>query len=311
MSKFLTKDTDGNVVVFLQDNSTNLGKLGLVAADVSLASKDAGDATFVAKAALDLANATAVIGSLPDSQVTFSYPGASGNSFTVEVVAVSTPGTPAALSIVRVGSAITVNLAHDGTIPLATSANDAATIAAVVLTGFTLTASGTGLGILSLDEGPTSFAGGVDATFSEEGEGFYLVSYSSTETDTEGTLYTRVIGNGFKSTVVESEVVDNIPTTSTNTIASPPDTTVIFGTVLDAAGNPIGNASVSAQPTLVPSIINGAIISSNSIFTRTDSNGFFMVSLITGSQVDLYIPSVDFRRTITVPAESINLFCID
>lgn len=87
--------------------------------------------------------------------------GVDGNDFTLEIVV---PGGTSSLSASLSGTAITVNLAVSGGVPIA-GENRAVDLTRVLsfITGIDATFSGDGSGSFSVASGPTSFTGGVDA----------------------------------------------------------------------------------------------------------------------------------------------------
>lgn len=109
--------------------------------------------------------ATASIGSGPNGTINLEMPdGASGNTFTIEVVV---PAGTAPLTTTVVGTAITVNLAVSGGVPI--PSENTAVLVANSLQGAGISAIPTGNGTdsFSLAEGPTSFSGGSDEVIGE------------------------------------------------------------------------------------------------------------------------------------------------
>jgi len=70
------------------------------------------------------------------------------------------------------------------------------------------------------------------------------------------------------------------------------------------------SARILAQPTILHPQSEGMILSTGLVTALTDVDGFFTISLVAGAQVDVFIPASGYRRTLTVPASSVNLFDI-
>lgn len=150
----------------------------------------------------------------------------------------------------------------------------------------------------------------IDGTsWTEIGGGWYSVDLSAADTDTLGTLYVAVQGVGLKTSLTPAFVSEAAPTPSP-TISVP--TTVMFGYVLGVDGSASAGAAVSARILAVPSVgtsgAEGYVQSEGLVTTTTDSSGFFTMALVTGAQVDFFIPSANYRRTFLVPSSSTNVF---
>jgi hypothetical protein len=148
-------------------------------------------------------------------------------------------------------------------------------------------------------------------TWNEIGGGIYTITLSANDTDTLGNLYIRVTGASIKTSLTSVFVSEEAPDP---TATLPVTTTLLFGYVLDSQGAPLAGASVSAKPLAVPSVgysaPEGYVQSTNLVTAQTDGSGFFQISLVTGSQVDFFIPSSNYRRTLEVPVTSTNVFDI-
>ena len=150
-------------------------------------------------------------------------------------------------------------------------------------------------------------------TWTEIGAGVYTIDLSEPDTDTLGNMYIRVSGGTIKTTLLAAYVSVAAPSPSpspTLTVAN----TLLFGYVLDAQGLPLQGASVSAKVLAIPSVgysvTEGYVQGTSLVTATTDGSGFFQISLVTGSQVDLFIPSANYRRTLEVPVTSTNVFDI-
>lgn len=285
---------------------------GLLFSDVTVEIQKTGG-SYVVKD-LTPTNATASIGTAGvdgtvDVEADVSLIGAAGNAATIEVVDPSPVN--GALSAVAVGSAITVTLAVAAGV-LDTAANTATLVAAAIdaLTDFSATLPGTGADSLSVDEGPTAFTGGIDF-WVEVGDGTYNLSLSADDTDTLGNMYVRVSSNTTK-TVINPLFISEAAPAPVATL--PVATTLLFGYVVDAQGAPLAGASVSARVLATPSVgfsvTEGYVQGENLVTAKTDASGFFQISLVTGLEVDFFIPSANYRRTLEVPVTSTNVFDI-
>jgi len=150
-------------------------------------------------------------------------------------------------------------------------------------------------------------------TWTEIGAGVYTIDLSAADTDTLGNMYVRVSGGTIKTTLLAAYISVAAPSPSpspTLTVAN----TLLFGYVLDAQGLPLQGASVSAKVLATPSVgysaTEGYVQGESLVTSTTDASGFFQISLVTGSQVDFFIPSANYRRTLEVPVTTTNVFDI-
>jgi hypothetical protein len=110
-------------------------------------------------------------------------------------------------------------------------------------------------------------------------------------------LYTFVAG----SFVVSGNGTHNVTGVSVAPASpSSPDLCVIFGTILDASGDPIASETVTAS-IRVPADIDGNQLGSDEVTATTDSNGYFELELIRESVVNFTIPAVRIFGSYTVP----------
>lgn len=161
-------------------------------------------------------------------------------------------------------------------------------------------------------EGEASFSAKVlsGANFTEVGGGTYEITFTTAETDTLGNMYVRVSGATIRTVVHSVYVTESAPVVVSNSLTIP--TTDLFGYITGADGSPLVGAAVSARVLATPSVGSsggeGYVSGTSLITTKTDSDGFFVMSLVTGSQIDLFIPASNYRRTLTVPSSSKNVF---
>jgi hypothetical protein len=308
----LLKDSAVSVTAFLERASDGSAATGLTASDIQVDVKKAGASSFTSKALVDPASATGDIGAGANGTVTTTVdtPGLGGNAYTVEVLV---PGGTSALSASLVGTTLTVSLDVIGGAPN-DPANTASLIAAAISleTGITAVASGTGADSISAIEGPTTFTGGLDGNLREFTLGYYEIDLTALETDTAGSLDIRITGVTIRTQLITGFVATVAPA---NPIATqPPPLTALFGFVFQASGAPYVGAAVSAKILSMPTVLHpqteGMVLGTGLVTVRTDADGFFSISLVAGAQVDVFIPSSNYRRTLLVPSSTTNLFDI-
>lgn len=147
--------------------------------------------------------------------------------------------------------------------------------------------------------------------FTEVGGGTYEISFSVLDTDTLGNLYIRVSGATIKTALETVYVAATVPVNPTSSLSI--NTTALFGYIVDLQGAAVAGASVSARVLATPALGSSTeeYIQADTLVTaKSDSDGFFTMTLISGAQVDIYIPSAGYRRTLQVPSTSTNLFDI-
>lgn len=150
--------------------------------------------------------------------------------------------------------------------------------------------------------------------FADLGNGFYGITLAGGDTNVLGSLYLSVVGGTIKSTLLSAfvAVAQTVPPAPGPGFTPP--ITAIYGYIYDSAGVPVSGASVTArivsQPTIVHPSTDGILIGADFISTTTDGTGFFTLSLITGTSAEFIIADANYRRTITVPGSTANLFDI-
>jgi hypothetical protein len=149
------------------------------------------------------------------------------------------------------------------------------------------------------------------SNFVEVGGGTYSITLATTDTDVLGNLYIRVSGATVETTLVLGYVAASAPVNPTTPLSI--NTTALFGYIVDLQGTPVSGASVSARVLATPAIGSSTedYIQADTLVTaKSDADGFFTIVLISGAQVDFYIPSAGYRRTLQVPSSSTNVFDI-
>lgn len=161
-------------------------------------------------------------------------------------------------------------------------------------------------------EGDVAFSAKVlsGANFTEIGGGTYELTFTTAETDTLGNMYVRVTGATINTVVHSVFVAEATPTVVSSALTIP--TTNMFGYITGADGSPLVGAAVSARVLATPSVGTSGgegFVSDTSLVTaKTDNDGYFIIALVTGAQVDFFIPAASYRRTFTVPVSSTNVF---
>jgi hypothetical protein len=306
----LIQSAAGSIVASLETTG-GTSATGLATTDVQVDLKKSSDAFFSNKTLTAPVDATADIGTGANGTVTVAVPGSAGSTYTVEV---TVPGGTSSLLVTKVGVAVTVALAVSGGTPVG-SENTATLVAAAIValgTEVTATASGTGVDPLTGAEGPTSLSGGVDGDFTELGGGSYELDLTTSETDTLGQFFVRISGTTIRTVVLSATVAVATANPPTPDLTIP--TTTVFGYVRDAGGSAVSGTSVGIRVLSVPTILHptteGLVLSNELLSSTTDTDGFFTIDLVTGSQVEVFIPVAGYKRTFLVPTASTNLFDI-
>lgn len=163
-------------------------------------------------------------------------------------------------------------------------------------------------------EGESSFSAKVldGLNFVEIGGGTYDIVLSASETDTLGNMYARVTGATVLTALVSVYVAATVPVNPTSSLSV--GTTALFGYIVGLNGQPVSGAAVSARVLSTPSIgYAGAeeyVMTTSLVTTKSGTDGFFSLSLVTGADVDVYISATNYRRTLKVPSTSQNIFDI-
>lgn len=139
----------------------------------------------------------------------------------------------------------------------------------------------------------------------EVGSGTYTAPFTALELDTVGALIVKATGG----TIQQSITIVNIFAAGTAPTAAFVDVCAITGTVFAPDGQPLANVGISARILAFPTIDGGIGMSTDVITTSTDAVGEFILSVIQGALVEVFIPKMNYRRQVTVPALSTaNLF---
>lgn len=151
-------------------------------------------------------------------------------------------------------------------------------------------------------------------TFTNLSSGFYQIEVTAADTDTLGGLYFSITGATIKASLVAARVVVAASAPPVPPAGYTPPTTTIFGYLYDQAGIAKSNVTVLcriiSKPTILHPTSQGILITDQFLTTLTDAYGFFSIDLITSAQVEVIIADANYRRVITVPNASSNLFDI-
>jgi hypothetical protein len=149
------------------------------------------------------------------------------------------------------------------------------------------------------------------ADFRENGNGIYEVLFSATDLDTIGTFIYVVQGNGglplptIKQFVGQA-VIQASSSYTPGSIALP--TNVLTGNLIDLKGQALVGEAVSARVVSAPTILgvdpNIGGVGVDLVAAVTDSVGFFALEVLQSAVVDIVIPVVNYRRTLTVPTNA-------
>lgn len=150
--------------------------------------------------------------------------------------------------------------------------------------------------------------------FRENGSGVYEVLFSNTDLNTIGSFLYIVNSNVVLPLpairqFIGQAVVQSSSTYTPGTISLP--TNLLTGNLIDLSGQPLIGEAVSARimaaPTILGSTPNIGGVASDIVATKTDSGGFFALEVLQRSIIDVTIPVINYRRTLTVPANSTNI----
>lgn len=150
--------------------------------------------------------------------------------------------------------------------------------------------------------------------FTNLGSGFYEIAVTAADTNTLGSLYFSFSGATIKTSLIVARVAVSAAAPPTPPASYTPPLTTIFGYIYGQAGTPKANVTVmfrtTSKPTIIHPLDQGILVTEEFLTTVTDSTGFFSQDLLTGAQVEVLIPDSNYRRVITVPATTANLFDI-
>lgn len=150
--------------------------------------------------------------------------------------------------------------------------------------------------------------------FTSMGSGFYEVALVAADVNTLGSLYLSFTGATIKTSLVAARVAVSASVSPVPPASYVPPLTTIFGYIYGQSGAPKSNVTVmfrtTSKPTIIHPLDQGILITEEFLTTVTDSTGFFSQDLLTSAQVEVQIPDSNYRRVITVPATTANLFDI-
>lgn len=150
--------------------------------------------------------------------------------------------------------------------------------------------------------------------FREIGAGVYEVLFSAAQLDTVGSFIYVINNNGTLPLpnirqYVGQAFIQSAAAFTPGTIALP--TNVITGNLINLSGVALADEAVSARiisaPTVLGTSPNVGGVGTDTVAVQTDSGGFFALELLQGAVVDIVIPVTNYRRTLTVPANSTDV----
>jgi hypothetical protein len=147
--------------------------------------------------------------------------------------------------------------------------------------------------------------------FREIGLGVYEINFSGLELDTLGTFIFVVNSNGALPAPALNQYVGLAEvqaaaayTPGTITLA----TNILTGNLVGLDGNGLSGESVTAKilsaPNIMGTLPNLGGVGTDMVSAVTDSGGFFALEILQEAVVDIVIPAINYRRTLTVPANS-------
>ncbi len=144
--------------------------------------------------------------------------------------------------------------------------------------------------------------------FAELGSGFYTLALTASDCDTLGEMLIRTSGSTIAPYISTATVYTEAPSAPTN---SPrPSMSYLFGYLYGVNGSPVEDASVCYKLLATPEHSTGYAATEGLVVEKTDSEGFFLLKVITGTTLDLFISEANYRRSVTVPGGATNLFTI-
>lgn len=150
--------------------------------------------------------------------------------------------------------------------------------------------------------------------FREVGLGVYEVLFSASDFDTLGSFIYAVNGGAtlpapsIKQFVGRADV-KAVGSVSPGQISLP--TNILTGNLIGLNSSPLVGEAVSARVLSAPNVIgstpNLGGIGTDIVSAQTDSGGFFALEVLQGAVIEVVIPVVNYRRTLTVPGNTTDL----
>ena len=79
----------------------------------------------------------------------------------------------------------------------------------------------------------------------------------------------------------------------------------LYGFVVDLAGAAVANSSISAKLLAVPSMLSNAGFYDTIISSKTDTNGYFELTIAQQATVEVVIADIGYKRTVVVPGTTL------
>jgi len=135
------------------------------------------------------------------------------------------------------------------------------------------------------------------------GDGYYSVLITPEEVESLGTFTFR-IDPSLHSAQTFGQNVEVIPYTgvSNTPVSGVPDICTLYGWVLNLQGTPVPNTSVYARLLATPVWAYGSSFFDNVISAKTDTNGFFQLTIAQNLTIEVIAPDVGYKRVIVVPS---------
>ena len=144
--------------------------------------------------------------------------------------------------------------------------------------------------------------------------GYYTLLLSPVDLSTlDSFLYTVASYGGAVVPIAFDEferTIEVVVATSAESESAPTlETCILKDNVVDLAGNPVQNISISARLLAVPGVAQNVGVKDQVVTATTDANGFFQLTVLQDATIDIVIPKIGYRRTLVVPSTtSANLF---
>lgn len=150
--------------------------------------------------------------------------------------------------------------------------------------------------------------------FREIGLGVYEILFSAADLSVLGSFIYAINSNGALPAPVLKQFVGQAFVQSAagfvpGQITLP--TNILTGNLVDLMGAALVGEAISARvisaPTILGNVPNLGGIGTGQVSAITDAGGFFALEIVQAAVVDITIPVVNYRRTLTVPANATDV----
>ena len=127
-------------------------------------------------------------------------------------------------------------------------------------------------------------------------------------------VFTYIVTNGSPPPVPPAvalfepyfNTIDIVGSTDPVTFTPPSiPTCKLYGFVVSLAGAAVANSSISAKLLAVPSMLSNAGFQDEIISSKTDTNGYFELTVAQQATIEVVIADIGYKRTIVVPSTTL------